>query len=219
MCSFGKSSLTIAAFVLLAQAAPAQRFGGPGGGGPLQLLQNEGVQKELKMSEDQVKKVQEVGKEIREKHQDDFAKLQELDQSERQAKFQELMKSINEESTKALAGVLKPEQEKRLKQISRQAQGAQAFMDPEVQKALKITDEQKDKIKTITTDAGKEMREIFQNAGGDFQEAGKKMQALRKETLEKVTGLLTDEQKKSWKEMTGAPFELQFGPRRPRGGA
>jgi hypothetical protein len=30
--------------------------------------------------------------------------------------------------------------------------------------------------------------------------------------MEKVTGVLTDEQKKTWKEMTGKPFEMRFGP-------
>ncbi len=54
------------------------------------------------------------------------------------------------------------------------------------------------------------MREIFQNAQGNFREAGEKAGALRKETMEKVMALLTDEQKKAWKDMTGEPFEVRF---------
>lgn len=41
-----------------------------------------------------------------------------------------------------------------------------------------------------------------------------KLQALRKEALEKVVASLTDDQKKSWKELTGEPFEIKFE-RRP----
>jgi len=118
-----------------------------------------------------------------------------------------------------LASVLKPEQSRRLKQISIQQRGSQAFNEEDVQTTLKLTDDQKDKIKTLNEDAGKEMREIFQNAQGNFREAGEKAGAVRKETMEKVLALLTDEQKKSWKEMTGEPFEVRFeGPRGGFGG-
>ena len=49
-----------------------------------------------------------------------------------------------------------------------------------------------------------------------FQERMKKMAAMRKETLDKVQAVLTADQKKSWKDMTGDPFEVQF--QRRRGG-
>ena len=53
-----------------------------------------------------------------------------------------------------------------------------------------------------------------------FQERMKKMAAMRKETLDRVTSVLTDDQKKTWKEMTGASFEIKFDfpPGGPRGG-
>ena len=37
-----------------------------------------------------------------------------------------------------------------------------------------------------------------------------KMETLRKETMEKATAVLTADQAKTWKEMTGAPFEVKF---------
>jgi Spy/CpxP family protein refolding chaperone len=187
-------------------------FGGRGGGfgGPGMLLQNTGVQKELKLTDDQIQKIKDVTQKIQDKHKDDFAALAKVDQQERREKFQELFKTIGEETEKSLADILKPEQSKRLKQIGLQQRGSQAFNDEEVQKTLKMTDDQKDKIKTLNEDAGKEMREIFQNAQGNFREAGEKAAALRKETMEKVMALLTDEQKKAWKDMTGEPFEVRF---------
>src|SRR5262249_19000190 len=94
--------------------------------------------------------------------------------------------------------------------ISLQQRGVQAFMDSEVEKKLKLTGEQKDKLKTIQEDATKEMREIFQNAGADRAAAMEKIRTLRKESLDKASGVLTDEQKKTWKDMTGEPFEVRF---------
>ena len=43
------------------------------------------------------------------------------------------------------------------------------------------------------------------------------MADLQKETKEKIDAVLTPDQKKAWKDMTGEPFEVQFG--RPGGGA
>ena len=87
-------------------------------------------------------------------------------------------------------------------------------MNPEIQDKLKLTNEQKEKVKTINQEAGEKMRDLFQ--GGFSEETAKKMAELRKETMDKATGVLSDDQKKTWKEMTGKPFEFRFGGRRPR---
>jgi hypothetical protein len=201
--------------VALAGTAMAQRqlpFGG-GVGGAGMLLANPDVQQELKLSDDQIAKSKEVSQSVREKFKDKITALKDAPQEERLAKFQEVMKAVGEETDKALKGVLNADQQKRLKQLELQQRGADAFTDPEVEKTLNLTAEQKDKMKTIREDAGKEMREVFQNAAGNIQEAMTKIQTLRKETTEKATSTLTDTQKKTWKEMTGAPFEFKF--RRP----
>jgi Spy/CpxP family protein refolding chaperone len=213
-----KYALVVGLAAGLAAPALAQRPGGFGGfGGPGFLLRNESVQKELKLTGEQKDKLKTALEKVREDHKDDLAKAQDLSQEERQ----KLFRTIGEETNKAVAGILDANQVKRLHQIERQQQGARAFANPEVQKELKLTDEQKDKIKEINEESGKKMRELFQ-PGGDREEAVKKMAELRKETIEKATGVLTAEQKKAWKEMTGEPFEIKFDRQpggRPRGGA
>lgn len=216
------------ALALLVLPVSAQPPGGGRGGmgmgmgmmgSPGQLVRNTGVQKELKLSDEQIKKVKDVTAQIREKHQEELQSLRSMDQEERREKGPAIMRAINEETEKALGEILKPEQMNRLKQISLQQRGAQAFTEPKVQEELKLTDDQKDKIKTINEDAQKEAREIFQSGqgGGDFQEIMKKMNTLRSETFDKVKGILTDDQKKTWESMTGGPFEVKFEGR--RGGA
>ena len=74
----------------------------------------------------------------------------------------------------------------------------------------------KDKIKSITTESGAQMREIFQSAQNDREGAMKRIAELRKETTTKVTGLLTADQKATWKEMTGEAYEVKFEPRPAR---
>ena len=40
----------------------------------------------------------------------------------------------------------------------------------------------------------------------------KKIADLRKQATEKAVAVLTDEQKKSWKDLIGEPFEVKFEP-------
>jgi len=199
-----KFSLVMGLTLALTNAVQAQRPGGfPGPGG---MLMSPGVQKELKLTDDQVGKLKDSLGKVRDNHKDDFAKFREMSNEDRQ----KLMKTIGDESQKAIAGVLNAKQMKRFKQLQWQVGGARALNDPEVQKALKLSDDQKKKLNTVFADSDKKMRELFQ--GGNVEGAREKFQELRKQAQEKATGVLTADQKKSWKELKGEPFEFQ----RPR---
>ncbi|MGO9470242.1 MAG: hypothetical protein ACLQIB_51510 [Isosphaeraceae bacterium] len=217
MRAFLTATLGLGLVALLAGPAAAQGRGGfgmfGGGGGYAMLLGNESVQKELKLEDQQVEKAKELGEKAREKMTAARSSFEGLDQDERRTKMMELNKEINESTMKAAGEFLKPEQISRLKQISYQTRGANAFSDPEVQKKLNITDSQKTDIQSIVQESMTEMRTIFQENQDDREAAMKKVAELRKQTLAKAEGKLNDEQQKSWKEMLGAPFELKLPPR------
>jgi hypothetical protein len=188
-------------------------FGQPGRGmGGGMLLGNESVQKELNLTEDQVAKVKERATKMMEEGRERFAGLRELGEEERREKMQAIMKETEAANKKFVEEVLQPEQQKRFKQIEIQTGGLQAFARPDVQSAMKFSDEQKDQLKTITEDVNKERRELFQGGGfGDREKMAenmKKMEAINKEAMDKVKGLLTADQKKAWEELTGKPFKL-----------
>ncbi|HEX3149516.1 MAG TPA: hypothetical protein VHR66_15685 [Gemmataceae bacterium] len=229
MRMFSRFVLTVSLAVALAGSASAQRqpgqgrggFGG-GFGGVGGLIRMEAVQKELKMEKEQVDKASEAIKTITDKHADEFAKLRDLAVEERRTKTQELTKVVNEETTKAVSEVLKPEQMTRLKQLELQRAGFAAYSRADVQTALKVNDEQKEKIKTISDEGNKAIRDLMPmgTAGGGRPQRGaggaggrgaggpnaEKITAVRKETTEKIVAVLTDDQKKSWKEMVGESF-------------
>ncbi len=187
-----------------------------GGGTIGMLLQNESVQKELKLDDQQIEKVKAAVKEVMDKHGEEFAKLKDLSKEERREKGAELSKTVAAELKTATKDILKPEQSKRLREIELQVMGVEAFKDPEVETALKLTDDQKDKIKTITGDFEKERGTLFKGGKGGKGSKGfnpeifEKMNTLRKETTEKAVTVLTDEQKQEWKKLTGEPFEVKF---------
>jgi hypothetical protein len=188
-------------------------FGRGGGGGLAQLLGNASVQKELKLDDTQTEKAKELVQKVNEEMRPKREGLQDLEPQERMTKMQEINREANALVLKTAGDFLKPEQITRLHQISYQQRGLQAFSDPEVAKKLNLTDAQKADIKTINDDSMQEMRSIMQGFQDDREGTMKKMTEHRKETLAKASAKLNDEQQKTWKELLGAPFEIQFPPR------
>lgn len=218
MRTFGKLALTLSAVVLMSLPAQAQQgrgFGGGMGMGGGMLLRNASVQKEIKATEDQVSKLNALAEDLQAKGRENFEKLRDLGDDERREKMQEYARTTQAEINKGLAEILKPEQSKRFHQIQAQSAGIQAFSMPRVAEALKLTDEQKEKLRELNMSqfqAMGELREQFQN---DREGAMKKMAEIRKEGMTKAVALLTDAQKDAWKTLTGDPFEVVFE-RRPQ---
>jgi len=214
----GKFVLAFSALALLASPAWAQARKGGGGfgmGGGGAFLMAPNVQKDLKLSDEQIGKVRDTLTEIREKHTDDFTAVREASPEDRPAKAAALAKTTSDEVKKALS--LSDEQSKRFDQIDLQARGPQAFADPAVQAKLKLTDDQKGKLREIAVAArpgaggGGGFANLKNASDEEKTAARKKMVETRKENLNKVLAVLTDDQKKEWKELTGEPIELNFG--------
>jgi len=79
------------------------------------------------------------------------------------------------------------------------------IMTDEIGKIL--TDDQKAKIKDINDEYRKDVQDLTQ---GNSRPDQSKMAGLRKEAFEKTTKVLTDDQQKAWKDLTGEPFEVSF---------
>jgi hypothetical protein len=210
-----RSARFLALAVAIGVAVPllAQRPGGRGFGGidAAMLLGQKSVQEELKMTEDQIAKVEKLNTTLREKYAED---LKDKD------KRAETMKKMSEERTKALADVLKPEQTKRVKQIEIQLGGLNALAKEDVETALKLTDKQKADIKSRVEDLGKDSAELFKDAGKDFAKMAEvrvKVQTLSKEAAAKFVSGFSDEQKSEYKKLVGDEFKgkIEFGMRRP----
>lgn len=208
MRHFRAAATALGLSVLMALPASAQRLGGGMmGGGPAAILSNKGVHKELKLDDSQVSKATVLADEMRAKQREAMQGFQDLSSEERIEKGAELTRKMNADVDKGLADIFKADQTKRYKQIRLQVGGPGAFAIPEVASAIKLTDDQKAKIKDILTSQEGEMREIFQSAQDDREGAMKKMTELRKGSKDKIIALMTADQKKSWETLVGEPFE------------
>jgi hypothetical protein len=190
---------------------PPSPVGGSTASGTMEaLLQLPNVQTELKLSGQQIEKINEITRTVREKHKGDFDRLRDLGGEERRQREADLTKAVSQETMKALQDVLEPGQARRVEQIHLQQQGLRAFGDPKVEKALRLTDDQKKRLKIIAEDTAKEARMLFSpRAQNTFQQALRKVEEVRRAAIEKAIALLTDEQKKVWRELIGEPFQIK----------
>lgn len=214
--------LAAALVALAAASAPAQQpprpggggfggfgFGGGGGGGggfnlKSLLVSNKALQDELKVSDE----MREKFAKFQDAQRADQEKLRGLgtDDEDQITRLKAQIKGI--EDRMALMKDLTADQTKRISQIERQMLGLGAFTNEKIVKELKLSDEQKEKIKGINEELGKDTRELFAGGGGGFNpDTQKKMAALREEAMDKAEEALTPAQRKQWKEMLGEKFD------------
>jgi Spy/CpxP family protein refolding chaperone len=206
---FGKSVLALGAVAMMASPAWAQQGRGGFGGGAAGFLMAPNVQKDLKLTDAQVKKVQETLRDIREKHQDDYAALRDASPDVRWTKMAKLHETVGAEVKKELS--LSDEQSKRYDEICLQAHAPQSFASSCVVDKLKLTDDQTSKIREIV----EATRSSFGANNNDASEQARtdarhNRAVAQKENVAKVQALLSDDQKKAWKELTGERIEIQY---------
>ena len=114
------------------------------------------------------------------------------------------------EERKAIEGILSAGQVKRLKEIVLQAQGPGAFRNPDVQKALNLTETQQEKMRAIE-EAFREARRPDENSD---RRPEPPTEAERAQLLAKLTAVLDGNQNATFKEMLGKAFKLPKPPAR-----
>lgn len=214
-----KKFLFVIAVMALMASSFAQGFGGGFGGGqgggmgrfrmagaPMtMLLMDPQVAEELKLTDDQKSKLTAAGESIRTEMVQIFQ-----DAGGDREKMQKGMRAVMEKVGKAQMDVLTPEQNKRLKEIYVQDNGAGAIVNKDIQKDLKLSEDQVKKVDALQSGIQAAMQELGRKIGTqeitfqEFQEKNEKNQKILKTELEK---LLTEDQKKALKEMEGAKFE------------
>ena len=209
-----RSHFAVALLVIVgvASTASAQGQRGQGFGRGISasgLLRNEAVQKELNLTGEQTKTLQEKLQALR-GNREDFANLS---REELQKRFEEMGKKTEE----AIKTVLDEKQQERLKELEIQAVGAAALMAPEVAEQLKLEQAQKEKIQKIQQESRPTERFDFRNASQEerqkyLQEARERREKTNKELL----AVLTAEQKEAFEKMQGKKFEFPQQGRRRR---
>ncbi|MEI8020606.1 MAG: serine/threonine-protein kinase [Schlesneria sp.] len=101
-----------------------------------------------------------------------------------------------------LAGILNPDQSRRLPQIALQCQGPRAIREPDVMNVLKLTAEQKKQLRDIENETLFHRGEDFHQGPPSMDDFSQRVKNAMSEMLE----VLTPEQLQQWKLLTGKPY-------------
>lgn len=224
--------LAVAFAAAVAGSALAQRPGGGAGGMGFgfggqsvygMVATNKALQEELKITDDQKKKVEEALKPMAEKRREAMSGFGRDMTDEQRKEMREKMEKLSDETKKAVEGALDDKQKTRLGEINVQNMGFAAFSNKDVQEKLKLTDAQKEKVKSVAESYRKDQEELRKDAPParrgqagtqpseedqkKLAEYRKKIDALRAEAEDKVKAELTADQKTTWKTMIGEKFD------------
>jgi serine/threonine protein kinase len=206
------------------------------GAGKLFLLAEPAVLDDLQPSDEQRASIDELSRRLAAQRQDKFRAYRQLSPEERQQRFLELAR----DNDAAVRAILTAGQRTRLKQIALQLQGPSAFREASIANALKLTADQKERIRAIEAETFFGMPERRRHGPGPrdarkprdqgppdpwgppgvivtLRDTRKTREQALKAANDKIFQLLTAEQRQQWRELTGKPFEGEITLRPPPG--
>lgn len=216
-----------AAVLASAQPGPGPRQGGPGmmrgGFGDGMLLMRSDVQKDLKLTDAQKKKLEGIAAEMRPPGGGPGGARpggggqggnrpggNRQGGGQGQPDWEAMRKRMEETEKKALA-VLSPEQKARLKEIGIQMAGPMAYTRPEVDAALKLTGAQKNKLNDLAQKMGQANQQVMQRARNNEisrEQARAAVERNRSAMQAEVDKVLTKEQRDKLAKMSGKKFAV-----------
>jgi spore coat protein CotH len=180
--------------------------------GPPFLVFRDKVQEELKLSDEQKKKLEKRLQDTVQNAMQFFQRLGDGDkkQEDREKGHHAYVEKAQENLTAFLEGVLKEEQFKRLRQVMLQREGLFALGNAEVMQELEVTDKQRQQFVEVVQEMQKMIGPLLKEAqkAGKPEEIRPKVMKIREEHVGRIEALLSDAQKAQWKKMLGKPLDL-----------
>lgn len=122
-----------------------------------------------------------------------------------------------QKAERRLSSALSDKQYRRLMSIVYRVQGYRALFETPTARRLELTEEQQKDIRKVLRDTGREIAEL-QSAAGDKPDPmiDQAVRLKEQDGEERVNALLTEEQRKQWAMLRGAPFDVsQLPPAAP----
>jgi hypothetical protein len=179
-------------------------------GGPF-VISRDKVQEELKLSGEQKQKLLEKLNGHVQETMNFFEKSKDQKPEEREKALHQHRQKSYQKLSALLSDLLQPKQIDRLHQILLQQEGAFVLLGPSEEAGkLKITSEQRQQFQALIQELQKKMEAVFRRAqaGAKPEEIRPKLMKLHKEYAGRLEAVLTDAQRKQWRQMLGKPFNL-----------
>lgn len=167
---------------------------------------DQGIRQQLRLNDNQYNQLNKAWGTQWQTYSRGMGQLNNVPEDQRAARMSEMNQNFNRGFSTATKDVFTPEQQQRYNQLYYQYQGYNAFNDPQVQQKLNLTDAQKQKLRQYSTQFQTQQNDINKSVTTDRQGAGKRFGELRNRDRDFTNSFLTDEQRQTWRQMTGEPY-------------
>ncbi len=209
--------------LFMVQSVSAQRTGGDAVSAPfgslVYLIQRSGVQKELGITDEAVKKLVELARQIETKQRAEsekavgdrqsFLQLPEEERERVHRRLHESFKRYREERWKGFQENLSTEQFQRLQEISRQMLGPLVLNDHLMSEPLELTKDQQQRLEDVTHEYSRQCEAVESQRRSrtiDAVAERMKIHELGEELSRNQLEVLTEEQRAKLEELKGKPF-------------
>lgn len=166
------------------------------------LIHDQAIHAELKFTEQQRKAVRQALDEL------DLRFMALRGQSAEQ--IAEKLSEIRATAQARLKDVLRPEQHRRLSELTLRAIGTAALLRPDVAQRMKYTDDQRKRLEQIIGKAKEAQAELAKRvqSGKGGEAFAKERTRLQAEEQTQILELMSKQQQNQWRELVGADFDL-----------
>ena len=170
------------------------------------MLRDPAVLDDLQVTDDQSTRIESMLEQMEQNRR----KLGRGPREQHTSEFRHRLLALARENESSLASILTSAQLQRLPQISLQRQGPRALHESDVVNALKLTMEQRERIRTLEME-----NEPFPPPGSRRGEPDEARQERTRSAFQRILTVLTPEQSAKWSLMTGKPYlgPIAFPPR------
>jgi hypothetical protein len=175
---------------------------------PTSFVQTPEVARTLSLNERQVAQLNAATDQVRARFQPQFDQLATLPERERADRTLQLNREFTAAWLGAADDFLTADQVARYRQLQLQFDGFRAFADPAVQRQLALTEAQLGRLPDTVGWSNLEMQAIMRQAELDRARGLQLYSDYVRAYQERLNQFLTAEQMRSWREMTGDPFQF-----------
>lgn len=173
---------------------------------------DQSIRQQFKWNDDQYNRLNTAYQKSYSSYQQELNRLNSLPAEQRQQRMSELQGNFWKDfSTTTNEVITDPQQRQRYNQLYLQYRGYGAFEDPMIAQKLNLTDEQRQKLRQFGTEWSTQMGTLGQSYRTDREGATKRFQQMQSQSGERINSVLTPEQQRSWREMTGESYQFQPG--------
>jgi len=224
--SRNKTSINHGISFLMASTAAAQQQNpvGPGQGQQVQTTQssygtvgqtpwfsNQSIRQQINLNDEQFNRLNKSYGESYSRYQQGVTGLgTNLTPEQRSQRMQGLQHDFNKTfSTSTNDIITDPQARTRYNQLYLQYRGYDAFSDPMVQEKLNLTDQQRQQFNRYQQDWNQSVGDLNRTYVNDREGTTKRFNEMRQREQERMQGVLTDQQRQTWRQMTGDPYNFQ----------